>query len=36
VHPELPDKLAGLLPVADLPGLDALFENAPYLMEPPI
>jgi aerobic carbon-monoxide dehydrogenase large subunit len=31
VHPELPDNLAGVVPAADLPGLDALFENAPHV-----
>jgi carbon-monoxide dehydrogenase large subunit len=31
VHPELPDNLAGVIPAADLPGLDGLLENAPHV-----
>ena len=31
VHPELPDNLAGVVPAADLPGLDALLANAPHV-----
>jgi carbon-monoxide dehydrogenase large subunit len=31
VHPELPDNLAGVIPAADLPGLDELLQNAPHV-----
>jgi carbon-monoxide dehydrogenase large subunit len=29
VHPELPSNVSGVLPAADLPGLDGLFQSAP-------
>ena len=31
VHPELPDNLAGVVPAADNPDLDAIIENAPHV-----
>jgi aerobic carbon-monoxide dehydrogenase large subunit len=31
VHPELPGNLSGLVPAADLPGLDSLFANAAHV-----
>ena len=31
VHPELPDNLAGVVPAADNPELDAIIENAPHV-----
>ena len=31
MHPELPDNLAGVVPAADLPGLDGLLANAPHV-----